>query len=606
MSLRSAGASNVEAHQGDIPIPFYNTGDLPELRGTDIMVVPMEHDCLTPDSLPHITRLYSDFLSWRAKKTAPPKLVGLYGQRPDLSGIKSAIRALKSGAAVYPKEMRAAVVEILRGQNSEFSDGQIPIEVARNLDRLAGKAVAIVTGQQVGLFGGPAYTFYKALSVLRIVEQLRKSGIEAVPIFWMASEDHDLAEISHVSWPTPNGEERLEWAGDKSLEGRSVGSIALGDSIAPLLKRATESLAGSDSGEIENILASAYQPGATFGSAFARMMSAVFAKRGLILLDPMDARLHKLSAPLLIRAAKEQSELGAALLEQNKRLEKLGYHAQVKVTDRSTLLFATVDGKRVALVRRNNGFAAGAQEFTAEELTSAIAAIPESFSPNALLRPVMQDTLLPTAAYIGGPAEIAYFAQNRVLYDRLLGRTPAILPRASFTIVESVVQRLLKRYDLSMQDIFAGRQFLRGKMERQNLPRGVAARFIAEEKKLTKMLESLRKPIGKLDSTLVGALETAQRKMLYQFGKLRAKSGRAEGFRTGILNKPRAIHPRCTISAERFAGTFAQFAAISSSKRARLVGFSRKKERPRRRRSLHHSSIGIASFVYRNPFFDIS
>jgi bacillithiol synthase len=535
--LRSVDASNAEAHRRDRPVHFYNTGDLPELRGADIMVVPMEHDCLTPDSLPHITRLYSDFLSWRAKRTAPTKFIGLYGQRPDLSGIKSAIRALTRGPAAYPKEMRAAVVEILRAQNQEFSSGQLSIEVARNLDRLAGKAVAIVTGQQVGLFGGPSYTFYKALSTLRIVEQLRKSGIEAVPIFWMASEDHDLAEISHVSWPTANGEERLEWTGDKSLEGRSVGSITLGDSITALVKRAAESLAGSDAGEIEKILASAYQTGATFGSAFARMMSALFAKRGLILLDPMDAGLHKLSAPLLIRAAKEQPELGAALLEQNKHLEQLGYHAQVKVTDRSTLLFATVDGKRVALVRRNGGFVAGTQEFSADELASAIAASPESFSPNALLRPIVQDALLPTAAYIAGPAEIAYFAQNRVLYDRLLGRTPAILPRASFTIVEPAVQRLLMRYNLSIEDIFHGRQFFRGKMERQNLPRGLAARFSAEEKKLTKMLESLRKPIGKLDSTLVGALETAQRTILCQFGKLRAKSGRAEGFRTGVLSR---------------------------------------------------------------------
>ncbi len=516
---------------------MYNTENLPELRGADIMFVPMERDCLTPESLPHITRLYSDFLSWRATGTPPPKLVGLYGERPDLAGIKSAIRGLTRGPAAYPKEMRAAVVEILRAQNTRFADGQLSAEVALSLDRLSGKAVAIVTGQQVGLFGGPAYTFYKALSALRIVEDLRERGIEAVPIFWMASEDHDLAEINHVSWPTANGEERLEWTGDKSPEGRSVGNIVLGDSIVPLVKRAAESLSGSDSSEIEDILTGAYQPSATFGSAFAGMMSALFAKRGLILLDPLDARLHKLSAPLLIRAAQEQSQLGAALLEQNKRLEKLGYHAQVKVTERSTLLFATVEGKRVALVKRNAGFVAGPQEFSAEQLAAEIESHPESFSPNALLRPIVQDTLLPTAAYIGGPAEIAYFAQNRVLYDRLLGRTPAILPRASFTIIEPVVQRLLTRYNVSIEDIFRGRQFLRGKMERQNLSRGLAARFTADEKKLAKMLEAFRKPIVKLDSTLSGALDTAQRKMLYQFGKLRAKSGRAKGFRTGVLSR---------------------------------------------------------------------
>src|ERR1039458_8581922 len=128
--------------------------------------------------------------------------------------------------------MGAPLVDVLRRQNAAFSDGTLPIRVARNLDRLAGKAVAIVAGQQVGLFGGSAYTFYKALSALRISEQLRKSGIDAVPIFWMASEDHDLAEINHVSWPSANPStndcERLEWTGDKSLEGRSVVACGTG------------------------------------------------------------------------------------------------------------------------------------------------------------------------------------------------------------------------------------------------------------------------------------------------------------------------------------------------------------------------------------------
>jgi bacillithiol biosynthesis cysteine-adding enzyme BshC len=515
---------------------LYNPAHLPELRGADIMVLPMDHDCLRPDSVPHLTRLYSDFLSWRTKKTPPAKLDGLYAHRPDLAGIKEAVREI-TRAGAYPKEMRAAVVEILRSQNAQFSGGSLSTEVARNLDRLSGKAVAIVTGQQVGLFGGPAYTFYKALSALRIAEQLRNSRIEAVPIFWMAGEDHDLAEINHVYWASEHGVERLEWAGDNPSEGRSVGNISLGETISSLVKRAAETLGDSGAREIERIVSGAYQPGATFGSAFARLLSALFANRGLILLDPLDARLHKLYAPLMCRAVAEQSELDAALLEQNKHLEKAGYHAQVKVTERSTLLFASEDGKRVAVARRNSGFVAGKQEFTASQLSSAIAAHPESFSPNALLRPVIQDTLLPTAAYIAGPAEIAYFAQSHVLYNRLLGRMPAILPRASFTVIEAPVQRLLKRYSLSIEDIFHGRQFLRAKMERQNLPRGLAVKFSAEEKKLTRVLETFRKPLEKLDPTLVGALDTAQRKMIYQFGKLRAKAGRAEGFRAGALNR---------------------------------------------------------------------
>lgn len=500
------------------------------------MCVPMEYDCLTPANLPHITRLYSDFLSWRAKPSASPKLSSFYPHQPTLAGIREAARGLTRGTTRYPGEMRAAVAEILRSQNAGFCGNALPAALERNLALLKGNAVAIVTGQQVGLFGGPAYTFYKALSALTIAAQLRKKNIEAVPIFWMASEDHDLAEINHVYWPSATGLERLDWAGEKEQEGRSVGGIVLGPQIAPLVRKAIDGLAGSASQEIGAILAAAYKPDRTFGSAFAQMMAALFGEQGLILLDPMDVRLSRLAAPLFHRAVKEQAELTAGLLAQNKQIEKSGYHTQVKVTERSTLLFRIIEGKRVALLRRNSGFVAADQEFSAADLDAAIDANPDAFSPNALLRPVMQDTLLPTAAYIGGPAEIAYFAQNRVLYDRLLGRMPAILPRASFTLVEQPVERLLKRYGLTIEDVLRGRQHLRLKMEKRNLPRGLAARFIVEEKKLVRMLAGMRKPVGKLDSTLVGALDNAQRKMLYQFGKLQAKAGRAAGFRTGILS----------------------------------------------------------------------
>lgn len=500
------------------------------------MGVPMEYHCLTPAEVPHITRIYSDFLSWRTRHSAAAEISHFYPHQPSIVGIKQAARAVARGPAQYPSEMCAAVSEILSAQNTAFCGGALPAALQQNLEMLKGNAVAIVTGQQVGLFGGPAYTFYKAITALHLVDELRRKSIDAVPIFWMASEDHDLAEVNHVFWSSANSLDRLEWAGANEQEGQSVGGIPLGNVITPLVKKAVDSLSGPDSKEIGDILESAYHPGQTLASAFARLMAALFAKRGLILIDPMDKRLAALSAPLFRRVVNGQSELTAALLSQNKQIEKSGYHVQVKVTDRSSLLFTKIEGKRIALIRRNSGFVAGGKEYSEAELDAAIAAHPEDFSPNALLRPVVQDTLLPTAAYIAGPAEIAYFAQNRVLYDKLLGRMPAILPRASFTLIEPNVERLLKRYGLSPDDVFRGRQHLRQKMERANLPRGLAARFATEEKNLARTLSGFRKPIGKLDSTLVGALETAQKKMLYQFGKLRAKTGRAAGFRMGILN----------------------------------------------------------------------
>jgi len=501
------------------------------------MYAPMEYDCLKPAQLPHTTRLYSDYLAWRGRPPKSNRVAEFYEHAPTLAGVRAAAGELKHGMAKYPASMRAEVGDILRTQNMALYGGALPAAVERNLAALASGAAAIVTGQQVGLFGGPAYALYKALSALRIASELSKRGVRAVPIFWMASEDHDLAEVNHVEWLADKGRERLDWKGTAQNEGGSVGRITFGAEITQILERADDSLGGAASGEIAEILRNAYLPERTFSSAFANLMSALLGERGLLIFDPIDARVSRLAAPLYRRAIEQQQEITKSLLEQNKRIEKAGYHAQVKVTERSSLLFRNIGGKRVAIARKNSGFVAGGVEICGPDLAEAISQHPEEFSANALLRPVLQDTLLPTVAYIGGPAEIAYFAQNRVVYEKLLGRTPAFLPRASFTLIESGVERLLKKYQLSVDDVFRGRQHLRLKMETQNLPRGLAARFTTERKNLEKMLAGMKKPIGKVDATLAGALETASKKMLFQFDKLRAKTGRAEAFRAGVLDR---------------------------------------------------------------------
>jgi hypothetical protein len=303
------------------------------------MSASMDPDCLAPGHLPHLSRLYATYLS------DFKKLAAAYAHPPDLRGIRAAARELKARATSYPAEMRGGVVQILRDQNFRVAGGALHPQAKRNLDRLESGAVAIVTGQQVGLFGGPAYTFYKALSAIRVAADVTRSRVEAVPIFWMAGEDHDLAEVNHVFWPTENGLEKLEWEGDAQDDGRSVGGILLGKGIEALVRKASDALTGAFAAEISDALKAAYAPGETFGSAFARLMSALFASRGLILLDPQDARLHQLAAPIMQRAAKQQEELTAALMAQDKKLVNGGYHAQVKVTGRSTLHFYTAGGR---------------------------------------------------------------------------------------------------------------------------------------------------------------------------------------------------------------------------------------------------------------------
>jgi uncharacterized protein YllA (UPF0747 family) len=149
----------------------------------------------------------------------------------------------------------------------------------------------------------------------------------------------------------------------------------------------------------------------------------------------------------------------------------------------------------------------------------------------------MQDAILPTVASVTGPAECAYYAQSSVLYEKLDVPMPVILPRAGFTLVEPHVARLLKKYELEIADVLAGRQTVRRKLERAFLPAALERSFAAGEKTIRAQLRKLRSPLGKLDKTLLGARDTAERKILYQFEKLRAKSGRARDIRTGVLSR---------------------------------------------------------------------
>jgi bacillithiol biosynthesis cysteine-adding enzyme BshC len=267
------------------------------------------------------------------------------------------------------------------------------------------------------------------------------------------------------------------------------------------------------------------------------LLAHFLADKGLLFVEPLDARWHALAAPLYRSAIEHGKEFVEALLARGRQLERAGYHAQVKLADSNTLLFVRVNGQRVALRRRGDDFQAAGQSFSRAELLEWLASAPEDFSANALLRPVVQDFLLPTAAIVAGPAEIAYLAQSSVLYERLDVRMPAVLPRAGYTLVEPNVARTLKKYGLPVEAVLTHGAGIRRRIEQQALPTALAMQFDTGEKELQKCLHTLRKLLRRLDSTLLGAAETAERKMMFQLLKLRAKAGRARDFRRGVLDR---------------------------------------------------------------------
>jgi len=486
-----------------------------------MMATPMECHCINSAQIPHTTKLYSSYLN------DFPGVAEFYGHPPTFESVSKV-----AGDLVVDVPLRSKVADILRAENRVFG---ADAAVEASLHQFAAGAATVVSGQQVGLFSGPSYTIYKVLTALRLAEELRRAGKPAVTVFWLATEDHDLAEINHCLWPSRGDSERMELPKEGPAK-RRVGELPLGEGVLALVERAAGMLQGPAAAQTAAALRAAYQPSETYGSAFGKLLARIFAGTGLILLDPLAAGLHALAAPLYRAALEQHTELGQELLARSKALEKRGFHAQVKVTEQNTLLFVNVDGERLPLRARNGDFALGRRTISLKELTDLLGSTPEVFSANVLLRPVVQDLLLSTAAYVAGPAEIAYFGQASVAYRRLLGRMPVILPRASFTLIEPHAAGLLRKYDLEFTDLFRGRGPVRKKMEAALLPRGLARRFDDGDKTLRKILKGLRPPVAKLDRTLLGALETSERKMLYQFAHLQEKAGRALSFRSGVLD----------------------------------------------------------------------
>jgi bacillithiol biosynthesis cysteine-adding enzyme BshC len=468
--------------------------------------------------LPHqpklFVRLIEDFAS----------VSQFYAHPPNLEEVKRVAASLD-----FPAERRREVAGILRQQNEAFGAGAAAL---RNLEKLERGAVAVVSGQQVGLFSGPAYAIYKALTAIQIAQELSDAGVDAVPIFWMATEDHDLDEVRHTTWFDGGNLVRFELPGDGT---KPVGDVRLGSAISDHVKKAAELLSGPAGETVLQILQQSYRPEETYGSAFGKLFARLFAEQGLILLDPLDAGLHRMAAPLYKKAIEDRDELNEKLLQRGKELERAGYEVQVKVTARSTLLFSIRDGVRQAIATSNGGLKSGESSWTRDEALRLVDASPETFSANALFRPVVQDFLLPTVAYLGGPAEIAYFAQSSVIYEHLLGRMPVILPRAGFTLIDAKAEKLLQKYGLCIENLWAGPQELRRKMESVSVPAALSENFDRDKAQVESTLTELGTQIEKLDPSLAGAVTTARNKISFQLENLRRKTGRALDEKSGLL-----------------------------------------------------------------------
>ena len=514
----------------------------PKLSGE----LPVKSQCLPFDQIPHTSPLFSDFLSYS------PQIRQFYPRSPrPAEWMKSEAASLR-----YDSTRRQRVADILERQNKAWGASAKSLA---NIDRLRKGAFAMVSGQQVGLFGGPLMTIFKALTAAKLAEQANHAGIECVPVFWLATTDHDLEEINHVA--ALDGAWMLQElrASTQGVAGAPVGGITFGQDIQPVVEAAISLLGES---EVSGWLRDAYDPGQTFGSAFAKLCTRLFAEWGVILLDAADSELHRVAEPVYLSVIARTAEINDALLHRGAELEAASYHQQVKVTASSTLLFALRDGARVPVHRRPDGdFEIEGSKVSRTDLLEQITSAPENFSANALLRPVVQDYLLPTIAYSGGPAEVAYFAQAAVVYESVLNRTTPIVPRFSATLVEAKPQGLLERYKLQLTDVFEGPETLREKIAVGTLPRDLQSAFEQAATSLDKSLAAIRQELERLDPTLVDSATNAATKMQYQLNQLQAKAARAELRQTEVLGRhaqllSNALYPNKSLQEREITGVF--------------------------------------------------
>ena len=510
----------------------------------------MNSHCLPFRQIPHSTRLFLDYLDHL------PAVQPFFPRSARFrewveNEVQNEVQNIR-----YPSDRRNLVADILERQSRIFGASPRTLE---NLAAFRAGALALVTGQQVGLFGGPAFAIYKALSAVKLAEEARRTGLSCVPIFWLATEDHDLEEVNQAGIPAADTQLERITSAARGPADAPVGTIRFGPDISETVLR-VQGLLGEC--EAAKLLADCYRPGETFGTAFARFFSALFAEFGVILLDGSDAELDRIAAPLYRQVIEQAHELNNSLLERDQQLQSAGYHQQVRITSTSTPLFLMSNGSRVAVHLGAGGtFVAGTETLTQKQLVARAESSPHSFSPNVLLRPVIQDYLLPTVAYVGGAAEVAYFAQAAPLYRGLNGRITPIVPRFSATLVEAKPKALLERYELSFLDLLHGPEPLREKIGARLLDPALQQSFDQAGAAVERTMTAVRDALARLDKTLIESAANAESKMLYQLTNLRARAARAELRQSEVAERharflSNTLYPGKTLQEREVAGVY--------------------------------------------------
>jgi bacillithiol biosynthesis cysteine-adding enzyme BshC len=386
------------------------------------------------------------------------------------------------------------------------------------------RAVAVVTGQQAGLFGGPLFTLLKALTALKLAEQLRtQHQVPVVAIFWIDAEDQDWNEVSSctvldsdlrartIMLPAPRG------AGEAT-----VASFKLGDEVLTALNELETALPKTEfTPSVVAALREAYRPGHGMAEAFGRWLETMLGSRGLIVYDSSDPASKPLVKRIFARELEDPDRTSQLATQAGSELVGLGYHAQVTPRDGPALFH--LDGGRRAIRRHGDAYMLGDTVHEAAALVNSVAIEPAAFSPNVLLRPIVQDTLFPTVCYVAGPNELGYQAQLRAVYEHFGVPMPLYYPRASATILDSAAARFLVRYELPLESLQPQDDSALNRLLESQLPPTVEQSLQEAERAVDERMSALASAVPALDPTLEGAVRSTLGKMQHDLKTLHSK-----------------------------------------------------------------------------------
>ena len=412
---------------------------------------------------------------------------------------------------------------------------------ARDAGRLLAdsRTVAIVTGQQAGLFGGPLFTLLKALTALKLADQVsRDHNVPVVPVFWIDAEDHDWEEVrSCTVFDADLTPRTVSMPPRPGAEPAPVASIRLDDSVFDVLEEIERVLPQTAFREdLLKGLRRCYTPGTGMADAFGQWLEQVLGGRGLIVYDSSDAASKPLVSSVFARELSTPGQTVKLASLAGSDLIARGYHAQVQAQDDSAALFR-IEGGRRAIRRQDGQFIVGDERFPTDALLRQATERPTGFSPNVLLRPVVQDTIFPTICYVAGPNELAYLGQLRGVYQHFGVPMPLMYPRASATLLDSAALRFLTKYKLPLEALQAQDEAALNELLRGQIPPVVEESFTVASQTIEQQMTRLVEAIPALDPTLEGAARSTLARMQHDLQTLHGKMIQAAKRRDETLRR---------------------------------------------------------------------